>query len=54
MEQLMFCNDVTCEHCIYGKNLGAKDFACINREVYGIIKHKVNKSDFCCGHGQLK
>lgn len=51
-EQLMFNNDVTCRECEYGRDLGANDYGCRNKEIYSILERKVHKGEYTCGHGQ--
>lgn len=43
---------VTCAECRYGRDLGANDFGCRNKEIYSILERKVHKGEYVCGHGQ--
>lgn len=50
--QLRF--EVDCQNCKHGRNLGANDYGCRNKDHYNDIEKRVNKGDFVCGYGEEK
>lgn len=57
-EQISFSEcttkNVSCDKCLYGRNLGGKDYGCVNTTVYSLLINKVHKGDYVCGCGVLK
>lgn len=57
-EQISFSEgakkDISCEKCIFSRNLGGKDYGCVNTDIYSLLINKVHKGDYVCGCGVQK
>lgn len=54
MEQMMFKSCITCEMCKYGRDLGANDWGCRNKERAKAKEKLVHKNDFSCVYAEIK
>lgn len=54
MEQMMFSACVTCGICKYGRDLGANDWGCRNKERANAGEKLVHKSDYSCLYAKGK
>ena len=55
MGQIAFDGFITCDKCVYGRNLGGNDWACRcerRRAEHKILVHNLNKEPYSCEYAE--